>query len=219
MKIWTILPAYNEGKNLEKLLLRLKEENNISVLVVDDGSKDESYQIAKEHASIVLKNDKNQGKGLSLKKAINYLLEKEQFDYVLIMDADNQHCPDDIKLFVEQAQKGEVFIIGNRMVNTKSMPVLRVFTNKFMSSIISFVIRQKIEDTQCGFRLIAKSVLENLNLRTNNFEIESEILIRAARNKVKISSVPIKTIYFKGHFSKINPFIDTIRFVWFLLTV
>lgn len=91
------------------------------------------------------------------------------------------------------------------------MPLLRVLTNKFMSRLISSIVKQEIPDTQCGFRLIKSDVLRILNLRTCKYDTESEILIKAARSGFKIESVPIDSIY-RGEKSKINPLIDSIRF-------
>jgi len=103
------------------------------------------------------------------------------------------------------------------MSNPIRMPKLRVITNKFMSWFISQIAGQRIPDTQCGFRLIKKEVLEKVKIETNNFEIESEILIKAARLGFPIKSISIKSIYFKSLHSRINPFIDTVRFIKFIL--
>jgi hypothetical protein len=97
----------------------------------------------------------------------------------------------------------------------RNMPVVRVLTNKIMSWFISGLCKQKIPDTQCGFRLIKKEVLERLRLTTSKFEIESEILIKASRLGFKIESLPIKSVYI-GEKSHINPFIDTIKFIKFI---
>ncbi len=103
------------------------------------------------------------------------------------------------------------------MLKRKDMPLLRVFTNKFMSWFISSLAGQRIPDTQCGFRLIKKDVLNKINLRTRKYETESEIIIKAARLGFKVESVPIKTVY-KGEKSQINPIIDTLRFIKFIST-
>lgn len=133
------------------------------------------------------------------------------------MDADCQHSPAELDKFLQEAASGSYFTVGNRMFNHSGMPKLRVITNKFMSWLISRIARQRIPDTQCGFRLIKRETLERIEIKTNNFEIESEILIKAARLGFPIKSVPIKSIYFKSLRSRINPFVDTIRFIKFIL--
>jgi len=216
MKVWVIIPAYNERFRLAGILDELKSKN-FSILVVDDGSIDNTYEVVEKKADFVIRNEKNLGKGMSLKKGIDYLLKETDFDYLVTMDADGQHSPSDLDNFLQKAEDGAYFIVGNRMFNPIGMPKLRIITNKFMSWLISRIARQRIPDTQCGFRLIKREVLEKINIKTNNFEIESEILIKAARSGFPIKSIPIRSIYFKSLQSRINPFLDTIRFIRFIL--
>ncbi len=216
MKVWIIIPAYNQRFRLAGILDELKCKN-LSILVVDDGSIDNTYEVAKKKANFVIRNEKNLGKGMSLNKGINYLLKNTDFDYLVAMDADGQHSPSDLDKFLKKAEDGAYFIVGDRMSNPIGMPKLRIMTNKFMSWLISRIARQKIPDTQCGFRLIKREVLEKIKIKTNNFEIESEILIKAARFGFPIKSVPVRSIYFKSLNSRINPFVDTIRFIKFIL--
>ena len=102
------------------------------------------------------------------------------------------------------------------MAMTRGMPVLRIMTNRFMSWVISAIAKQYIPDTQCGFRLVKKEVLEKINLSTSKYETESEILIKAARLGFRIEFVPVETIY-SGQKSQINPFVDTLRFLRFIV--
>ena len=102
------------------------------------------------------------------------------------------------------------------MSKARGMPSLRLATNIFMSWAISRVAGQNIPDTQCGFRLLKKEVIKRLNLGTAKYETESEVLIKASRLGFKIESVPIKTVY-AGEKSQINPFIDTLRFLRFII--
>ena len=216
MKVWIIIPAYNDRFRLAGILDELKSKN-FSILVVDDGSIDNTYEVAEEKADFVIRNEKNLGKGMSLKKGISYLLKETDFDYLITMDADGQHSPSELNKFLQKAEDGAYFVVGNRMSDPIGMPKLRIITNKVMSWLISRISRQKIPDTQCGFRLIRREVLEKINITTNNFEIESEILIKAARSGFPIKSIPIRSIYFKSLESRINPFVDTVRFIKFIL--
>ncbi len=215
MNIWVIIPAYNESRSLETILKGLKDRK-ISILVVDDGSEDNTYKLAKKWADVVIKSKKNLGKGVSIKKGISYLKENKTFDCIITMDADGQHSLSDMDKFIKEAEEGALVVVGNRMDNHSGMPWIRVFTNKIMSWIISAILRQKIPDTQCGFRLVKKEVLEKIIIRTKKFEIESELLIKAGRAGFTIKSIPIESIYYKNLRSKINPFVDTIRFFNFI---
>lgn len=215
MKACVIIPTYNEAKAIGELVRQICNQN-VDVVVVDDGSQDNTSEIALKHGAIVLRNLNNEGKGVSLIKGFNYAVN-EDFDAVITMDGDGQHKVSDIPYFIRMAEySSSGILIGNRMSKPKDMPWVRIITNKFMSWLISGIAKQKIMDTQCGFRLIKKEVLKKLSLKTHKYETESEILIKASRMGFKIESVPIKSIY-KEEESRINPFLDTLRFIRFIL--
>ncbi|MCF7873918.1 MAG: glycosyltransferase family 2 protein [Candidatus Omnitrophica bacterium] len=216
MQIWAIIPAYNEADDLGEFLTKIKEKN-LSILVVDDGSTDNSYQVAKREADLVIKNQTNFGKGLALRKGIDYLINNKYFDYLITMDADGQHSPDDLDKFIGETKQGSLFVIGNRMENPDQMPKTRIITNYFMSWLISKIAGQSIPDSQCGYRLIKREVIENLTIKTKKFEIESEMLINASKLGYPIRSIPIKSIYYKNVSSKIKPISDSFRFIKFIL--
>jgi hypothetical protein len=133
------------------------------------------------------------------------------------MDGDGQHSPDDLLAFIQKAKNSQsALIVGNRMGATKEMPALRVITNFLMSKFISLIVKQHIPDTQCGFRLVKKELLMKMDLSASKYEIESEVLIKAAHLGFKIESIPIKTIYSGGK-SQINPLVDTLRFLRFMI--
>lgn len=214
MKTCILIPSYNEEKSIGQLIKQIKGKN-FDILVVDDGSNDITSQIADKEGAIVLENKINLGKGASLRKGFDYFL-KTDYDAIITMDGDGQHNPDDINKFIDKSNNSNAgIIIGNRMSRPKNMPFVRWLTNRLMSLLISKFCKQHIPDTQCGFRLIKKEVLNKIKLRSHNFEIESELLIEASRLGFKIDSIPITTIY-QNHKSRINPFLDTLRFIKFI---
>lgn len=214
MKTCILIPTYNEEKSIGQLIRQIKNQN-FDVLVIDDGSKDKTKDIAKKEGIIVLENKINLGKGASLRKGFEYLLSKD-YDLAIIMDGDGQHSPDDINKFILKANDPQIgIVIGNRLLKPKNMPLVRLLTNKLMSMWISKLCKQNIPDSQCGYRLIKRDVLNRIRLKSQNFEIESELLIEAARSGFKIDSVPIASIY-QNHKSRINPILDTIRFIKFI---
>jgi len=211
MKICVLIPVHNEAENLGALVCALKAKN-LDVLVVDDGSTDDSSVIAKKQGAIALRNDQRRGKGFTLKEGFKYII-KENYDGVITIDGDGQHHSEDIDKFMKEAEANRsCIIIGNRMINSKDMPLVRYITNKVMSLVISLACRQKIPDTQCGFRYISSDILKALPLKCDRYEIETEILMKASKRKIVINSIPIKTIYGEEK-SSISPFIDTIRFL------
>lgn len=217
MKGCIFIPAYNESKNI-KALVRAIRKKGFDVLVVDDGSTDKTAELAKRAGAVALRNKVNRGKGFSLKKGFSYILKKN-YHFVIVMDGDGQHDPSDVDKFIRQYEKGRYdLIIGNRMTNTKDMPLSRIFVNQFISGMISEIVKQDVPDTQCGFRLITREALKNINLNTLRFETETEMIIKVAKAGFKIGSVNIKTIY-NGQKSRINPVSDTIRFISFCKSI
>ena len=214
MNACVIIPAHNEAKKIARLVKRIRQLH-LDVIVIDDGSTDNTAQIAQDNGAIILRNNYNQGKGASLIKGFHYVLGKD-YSAVITMDGDGQHLAEDIPDFMRAAEhSGSGMFIGNRLSKAQGMPWVRILTNKFMSWILSRVAAQNIPDSQCGFRLIKREVLKKFNLKSAKYEIESEVLIRASRLGFKIESVPVKTVY-GGEKSKINPFADTLRFIRFI---
>ena len=215
MRICVIIPTYNESKAIAGLINQIRKLG-LKVIIIDDGSKDDTVKIAASSGAEVLRNESNVGKGASLIKGYNFAFA-QGFDAVISMDGDGQHSCSDIQAFIQKAEVSQsAVIVGNRMVMIKEMPALRVITNRFMSALISLIVKQQIPDTQCGFRLVRKEVLAQMDLSTSKYETESEVLIRAARLGFKIESIPVKTIY-TGQKSQINPLIDTLRFLRFMV--
>lgn len=214
MKLCIIIPTYNEEENIKKLLGELKPKN-FDILVVDDGSTDSTVMLAEEQNVMLVKHNCRLGKGFSIRDGFNFAV-KNNYEAVITMDGDGQHSPEDALKFVDFALgfKPDI-IVGNRMVNPKGMPFIRFMTNKIMSKIISFICRQNIPDSQCGFRFITCEVLKNISLGSSKFEIESEVLIEASKKGYRIASVAIHTIY-GAEKSRINPFWDTLRFFKFI---
>lgn len=215
MRTCVIIPTYNESKAIAGLINQI-HKLELKAIIIDDGSKDDTVKIALESGAEVLRNQSNAGKGASLIKGYAFAVSQE-FDAVISMDGDGQHSTDDIKAFIQKVESSDCgIVVGNRMATTRGMPPLRIITNRFMSWIISAISKQYIPDTQCGFRLVKKEVLQKINLSTSKYETESEILIKAARLGFKIEFVPVKTIY-SGQKSQINPFVDTLRFLRFIV--
>lgn len=215
MKTCVIIPTYNEARAIGGLVKEIRQQG-LDVLVIDDGSSDNTSQLAQDNGAAVLRNQFNQGKGASLAAGFKHALERN-YEAVVTMDGDGQHLPEDIPYFIRLAKYSQSAIfIGNRMRRTRGIPLVRLMTNRFMSWLLSRIAKQKIPDTQCGFRLIKQEVLKQVSLATSKYETESELLLKGSRLGFKIESVPIKTIYL-GEKSQINPFIDTLRFFRFLI--
>ena len=214
-RVSVLIPSYNEAKTIGRIIKDLKGRN-LPVCVIDDGSTDGTAMIAEREGAFVLRHDKNKGKGASLRDGFQYILSGS-FDAALVMDGDGQHKAGDAgNFFRKMEESGADIVIGNRMSDTASMPVTRKVTNRIMSFLISKMCGHEIPDTQCGFRLIKRRVLEGINLRSSNYEIDSELLFKAARKGFRIESAPVTTVY-ADEKSRINPFVDTLRFIVLLI--
>ncbi len=214
MNICILIPVHNESSEIGQIVSQIRKMN-LDVIVVDDGSEDSSGSIAQKEGAVVLSHAKKMGKGVSLQDGFHYIQEHD-YDGVITMDGDGQHAVTDIDRLIHKAKENSGDIInGTRMHKPQGMPLIRLITNKLMSLIISAACKQKITDTQCGFRYIPSKVLRKIRLNSSGFEIETEVLTRASRKGFSIRSVDIQTIY-QNERSKIDPLKDTVRFFVFM---
>ncbi len=205
-----VIPAYREEKHIADVVTRARKELK-NVLVVDDGSADETADRARAMGAEVIRHPENKGKGETIKTGLRYWLEKGM-NWVFILDADGQHRPEEIDNFMQAALvDGATLLIGNRMNDTSRMPLIRRFVNRYMSNRISKVCGQQIPDTQCGYRLINRALIPDILVGTGRFDYETEMLILASQRGHRIESVAISTVY-SDEVSSIHPVRDTIRF-------
>jgi len=210
-KIAAVIPAYQEKKHIGDVVRRTRDKID-NVLVVDDGSNDKTAERAREAGAEVIVHPQNRGKGEAIKTGLRHFLNR-QFDWVFILDADGQHRPEEIDRFLAAAVSAAEpkLILGNRMNDVSSMPLVRRIINRYMSKKISRVCRQDIPDTQCGFRMLHRQLIPDLLEGADRFEYESEMLIIASRKGFRIDSVSISTVY-SDEVSSIHPVRDTLRF-------
>lgn len=209
--VCAIIPCYNEARSIARLVraVKLHVEN---VLVIDDCSTDGTAEQARAAGATVLAHARNMGKGVALKTGFTAAAQMK-FKAAVTLDGDGQHDSSEIPLFIEAHDRGNCdLVVGNRMNDTRTMPRVRRVTNRFTSWAISRMVGVPISDTQCGFRLISLEFWQAVRLDSSRFDLESEILIKACRSGARISQVQIRTIYFGTDESKINPFLDTLRF-------
>ncbi len=205
-----IIPAYFEEKHVADVVEEtLKQIDN--VVVVDDGSTDATAENARMAGAIVIKHERNSGKGEAIKTGLRYWLERG-FQHVIILDGDGQHLPEEIARFIAAAPAGADLFIGTRMNDVRQMPFLRRVVNRYMSHRISRVCGQMVPDTQCGFRMLTARVIPHLLDGGERFDYETEVLFIVSRNGGRIETVPISTVY-GDEVSSIHPIRDTIRFL------
>ncbi len=211
LKAAAIIPAYREEKHIGDVVRRTRQQLD-HVLVVDDGSNDQTAQRAREAGAEVIVHSQNRGKGEAIKTGLRHWLDR-QFTHVVVLDADGQHLPEEIDRFIAAAASAAEpsFFLGNRMNNLTGMPFIRRVVNRYMSRRISLLSAQQIPDTQCGFRMLDRQLIPELLGGANRFDYETEMLIIASRNGYRIESVPITTVY-SDEVSNIQPMRDALRF-------
>jgi glycosyltransferase involved in cell wall biosynthesis len=213
-----LIPAYNAGTFLEELVGRIRRSiGEVQIVVVDDGSTDNTAEIAHLVRVTVLRHDKNCGKGAALQTGFDFLKKQADVEFILTLDADLQHQPEDIqKFFSAQQQTDADIVIGWRKRTGTKMPAHRILSNTITSALVSLKTGMKIKDSQCGFRLIRKRVLGNIQLESRGYEAETELLIKAARLEYKIEFVPVHTMYGREK-SYMTHWATTMKFIKVLL--
>ncbi len=215
--LWLLIPAYNAGLSLFYLLDKTKEFIPLErTVIVDDGSNDDTKETIKKLRCVLLSHSINIGKGAALRTGFEYILKNEG-KWILTMDADGQHPPEFIPLFLKLARTEKYdLIIGARKRNSY-MPLDRRFSNWATSGILSLLTGERILDSQCGFRLIRSSLIKGINFNTKKFEFETELLLRLIKKGAKIGWVNIPTEY-KNEFSAIRRLPDTLRFIKLIIS-
>ncbi len=209
--VGAVIPAFQEEKHIEDVARRTLAQLD-HVLVIDDGSTDATADCARASGAEVIVHPQNRGKGEAIKTGMRHWLDRGM-EYVLVLDGDGQHLPEEINSFlVAAAAERAELLIGNRMNDIRDMPAVRRFVNFYMSSKISGRCGHQIPDTQCGFRMLHRKLIPELLGGTGRFDYETEMLIVASRKGYRIASVPISTVY-ADEVSSIHPLRDTLRFM------
>ena len=204
-----VIPCLNEGQIIASLVQSVRRHIP-HVVVVDDGSRDNTAKLAADAGAVVVSHSRNFGKGAAVKTGLTTAMRKG-FDRALLMDGDGQHQPGDIPAFVQKAEAtAAALVIGNRMHDAMSIPWLRRQVNRWMSRQISRRVGRYLPDTQCGFRLVDLKIWAALPCRARRFEVESEMLITFLDAGCRVEFVPIKVIGQAAH-SHINPLTDSWR--------
>lgn len=206
--IFALIPAYNEAPRIEDVIKGARKF--LPVLVVDDGSRDETASVALKSGAEVISYQPNRGKGAALREGFKKALGLGT-EAVVTLDADRQHDPDEIPEFLELYQeKGSTLIIGVR--DFSKMPFTRKMANTIGGWLISKAAGQEIRDNQSGYRLISRELMQAmLDSEESGFEFEVEMVILCLKNQWALDWVPIQTIY-RDQGSHIHPLKHVVNF-------
>lgn len=209
-----LIPTYNNERTLKRVIDGVLEQTE-HVIIINDGSTDTTSEILKNYSYVKqIHLPKNKGKGNALREGFKKAIALE-FDYAITIDSDGQHFPEDIPVFLEvlkNSKTSNLLLIGARNMAQDSVPKKSSFGNKFSNFWFWFMTTLKLQDTQSGFRLYPLEAIKNLKLRTNKFEFEIEVIVKAAWSGALVQNVPIKVLYDETErVSHFRPFKDFTR--------
>ncbi len=212
LKVCVIIPTYNNHKTLARVINGVLEKTN-SVIVVNDGSTDNTADILSKYLTITQVHlPKNKGKGNALRNG--FLVAKTAgFQHAITIDSDGQHFPEDIAVFLKHLDEadGDVLLIGSRDMTTENVPKKSSFGHKFSNFWYHFETGVKLTDTQSGYRSYPLNAIPK-KLFTQKFELEIEIIVRSSWNGVLVKNIPVNILYDpEERISHFRPFKDFTR--------
>jgi glycosyltransferase involved in cell wall biosynthesis len=216
MKISVIIPAYNEEQALKPVVdeyLPYADE----IIIVDDGSSDSTYEIAKtllNEKVQVLQHEKNQGKVAALRTGV----EHATGDIIIFTDADCTYPARYIPEFINKLEHGVDLVLGSRQINRENIPLFNRLGNFFFSSLAAYISGKTIVDSQTGFRAFRKEMFEKFDVEARSLEFETKMTVRAAKLGYKIAEIPIEYRARVGT-SKLHPIRDGLKMFFGLLAV
>lgn len=195
MNLIITIPAYNEANTIRKVIDDINKvmkstRYKYKIIVVDDGSKDNTYEVSKNAGALVYRHDQNLGLAQTFRTEMQRALENNA-DIIVHTDADSQYLASDIPKLIEYVEKGYDLVLGSRFLGTiEYMPWLKRLGNTAFSKVISKICNRRITDAQTGFRSFKKDLAKNIQI-TSTYTYTQEQLIRAVKKGYKIIEVPV----------------------------
>lgn len=210
-KISILIPAFNASPYLLDLINEIKKTvPTYKILVVNDGSTDNTERLVHQSVAHIISHGMNRGKGAALLTGFSALKNSR---WIICLDADGQHSPSDLHAFIDMIETDQYdLIIGFRQRAKTNMPLHRRISNSLTSLLLKLRLAVDVKDAQCGFRAIRVAAIPNYPWTDLRYMFETEFLIQSALNKKKIGWIPVKTIYNNSN-SHIKPLADTAKFV------
>jgi len=216
VKVACVVPALDAAAPLKGVLSGIRAAIPAAlIVVVDDGSSDETSSVAGIGADVVIRHEQTRGKGAALKAGVAIALEKGA-TVVATIDGDGQHDPAMLPMLVAGTRDADI-VTGCRRRAGTTMPPQRRLSNWMSSRVVSALAGCRIEDSQCGFRAIRREVLERVSARGDRYEYETELLVGAARAGFRVASVAIPTLYAPNGRSHFRSLRDTSRVAFAML--
>ena len=194
-----IIPAYNESTVIIGVIEGITEELDgltFKIIVIDDGSRDQTAALAKSAGATVVSHILNSGSGAATSTGLRYAAMND-FDYAATIDADGQHRPEDLRAIIIRLQESDHpdLVVGSRLIDSTGMSTVKSCGNKGLSFVTKTLFGIGVTDSQSGLRGFSKKTLHSINLRSQGYEFCSEMLWRAKQKKLTVTEIPIKAIY------------------------
>ena len=199
-RVAIIIPAYNESGMIKDVVMGIhavfiNSKYDYKIIVVDDGSRDDTARQAEQANVHVISHILNSGSGGATATGLSYA-QQNNFDIATTSDADGQHDPGDVLRGIQILEKGGYdLLIGSRLIDTKGMSKVKIIGNRGLSFITMLLFGINVTDSQSGLRIFSKEALDRLRWKTSGYEFCSEMLWRAKQINLSISEYPIKAIY------------------------
>jgi glycosyltransferase involved in cell wall biosynthesis len=189
--VWVVIPAHNESKRVGSVIEKAKKYVK-NVIVVDDGSKDDTEYVASRKGAIVLRHVINMQKGAAVKTGCDYALKKGA-EKIVLVDADGQHNPNEIPKFLEALEEADI-VFGYRRMN-RNMPFVFRRGNWFLNRLVAGLFGIRLKDTQCGYRAFTANAYKKIRWRALDYSMESEMIANVGKNHLRYKEIPIETLY------------------------
>jgi glycosyltransferase involved in cell wall biosynthesis len=196
------MPAYNEAKYIGSIVLQAKRYAD-EVVVVDDGSRDGTADIARLAGAVVVQHERNEGYGNTIRELLNEA-KRRRADILVIIDADSQHNPDEIPRLIEGVNSGADIVIGSREMQENKIAGYRRLGQKVLARLTGIASGKRLTDTESGFRAYSRRAIATLELKETGMAVSSEIISEGAAKGLEIGEVPISVAY-TANGSTLNP--------------
>ena len=216
LKIYIVIAAYNEKGSIARVIDDLHKHGYKNIIVVDDGSKDNTTQIAERKKVMVLQHILNRGQGAALKTGIDYAVQQGA-DIIITFDADGQHQAKEIKNLIKPVTSGKAEIaLGSRFIDHKSdMPLSRVILLKGSVLVQRLFYGLKLTDAHNGFRAFSRKAAQKIEITADRMDHASQIINEIARKKISYKEVPVTILYTKYSMEKgVGSFSQAIKVLW-----